>query len=69
MKYEMAGMNDSCGLSEWGIMGIKKKKNKNKDKFQVERYAFMIIKLLVLVFYLPKLRWSIHFPIHMLHAM
>jgi len=51
-------------------MGIKKKKNKKKkDKFQMERYAFMIIKLQVLVFYLPKFRLSIHFPIYKLHAM
>jgi len=67
VKYERAGMNDSCGISEGGIMGIKK--NKKKDKFQMERYAFMIIKLQVLVFYLPKFRLSIHFPIYKLHAM
>jgi hypothetical protein len=31
-------------------------KTKEKDRFQMERYAFMIIKLQVLVFYLPKFR-------------
>lgn len=46
-------------MTVWGIRmrnyGDEIKTMEN-DKFQVERYAFMIIKLQVLVFYLPKFR-------------
>jgi hypothetical protein len=29
---EGAGMNDSCGVSEWGIMEMKKKKNPRRRR-------------------------------------